>query len=133
MKALTVLVADDHASVRRSLLSFLRARRDVEIVGEASDGVDVVAQSERLHPDLVLIDADMPGQNGFQATREIKLRLPGTKVVVLSLHGEEIYRQTAGWHLADAFIVKSSIKHDLLEVLANEQHRRSEGSFTTGV
>ncbi len=120
MKSIRVLVADDHESFRRSLLSFLRAQPGVEIVGEAADGVEAIDQAEKLHPDLVLMDLDMPGRDGFSATREIKLRLPGTKVVILSMNGSSLYRSMAWQHSADGFIDKYSLKHELLAFLYDE-------------
>ncbi len=124
MQVLKVLVADDHECFRRSLLSFLRTQKGVEVVGEASDGVEAVDQTARLHPDLVLIDSDMPKQDGFRATQEIKLRSPRTTVVVLSMHGTDPYRRRARQHSADAFIDKGSLKASLAAILFDELLRR---------
>ena len=74
MQSLKVLVVDDHEGFRRSLLSFLRAQGGVEIIGEAADGIDAVEKAELLRPDLILMDFDMPGRSGFDATEEIKHR-----------------------------------------------------------
>jgi len=124
MQALKVLIADDHECFRRSLLSFLRTQKGVEVVGEASDGVEAVDQTARLHPDLVLIDSDMPKQDGFRATQEIKLRSPGTTVVVLSMNGTDPYRRRAHQHSADGFIEKGSLKAGLVAILFDELLRR---------
>jgi DNA-binding NarL/FixJ family response regulator len=123
MRSIRVLVADDHEGFRRSLIGFLRAQRGVEIIGEAADGIEAVDQTEKLRPDLVLIDSDMPNQDGFRAARQIKLRSPEIRVVVLSMHDGDIYRRMARQHDADGFIEKGSIKHALLALLVSEQAR----------
>lgn len=120
MKKLKVLLADDHDSFRRILVSFLRAQKGVEVVGEAADGQEAVEQAERLHPDLVLMDIHMPKQNGIDATKVIKNRLPSTKVFILSMDSSEFYRRNTQ-EFADGFIAKSSMKNALMTVLASEQ------------
>ena len=120
MQKLKVLLADDHDSFRRILIAFLRAQKDVEVVGEAVDGQEAVEQAERFHPDLVLMDIHMPKQNGIEATKAIKNRWPGTKVFILSMDPSEFYRRNTQ-DFADGFIAKSSMKNALLKVLASEQ------------
>jgi DNA-binding NarL/FixJ family response regulator len=128
MRSIRVLVADDHEGFRRSLLGFLRAQRGVEIIGEASDGIEAVDQTEKLQPDLVLIDSDMPNQDGFRAARQIKLRSPEIRVVVLSMHDGDIYRRMAREYQADGFIDKGSVKKALLRILSNELSGREGAS-----
>ena len=120
MQKLKVLLADDHDSFRRILIAFLRAQKDIEVVGEANDGQDAIEQVERFHPDLVLMDIHMPRQNGIEATKTIKNRWPDTKVFILSMDPSEFYRKNTQ-DFADGFIAKSSIKNALLKVLASEQ------------
>ena len=120
MYKLKVLLADDHDSFRRILVAFLRAQKDIEVVGEANDGQDAIEQVERFHPDLVLMDIHMPRQNGIEATKAIKNRWPDTKVFILSMDPSEFYRKNTQ-DFADGFIAKSSIKNALLKVLASEQ------------
>ena len=123
MKSIKILLADDHEGFRRSLYSFLRAQAGVEIIGEARDGDEAVEKAVQLHPDLVLIDLDMPNRDGFDATKEIKQLSPDTKVVILSMHGGEVYRRMAWKNAADGFIDKSSMKNALLTLLLNEHDR----------
>jgi DNA-binding NarL/FixJ family response regulator len=123
MNTLKVLLVDDHESFRKSVALFLCEQAFVEIVGEAVNGDDAIALSEKLHPDLVLMDLDMPERDGFQATREIKLRVPHTKVVILSMHDGEAYRRMAWRHAADGFIDKSEMKDDLMKIISREQER----------
>jgi DNA-binding NarL/FixJ family response regulator len=120
MYKLKVLLADDHDSFRRILVAFLRAQKDIEVVGEAIDGQEAIEQAEQFHPDLVLMDIHMPKQNGIEATKAIKNRWPGTKVFILSMDPSEFYRRNTQ-NFADGFIAKTSMKNALLSVLSNEQ------------
>ena len=125
MNRVKVLLVEDHEKFRQSVASFLNEQGCVEIVGEAVNGDDAIAQTEKLRPDLVLMDVDMPNRDGFEATREIKLQCPKTKVVILSMHGSDIYRRTAWRYAADGFIDKAEMKSALLDVLLNERLRLS--------
>lgn len=120
MKKLKVLLADDHDSFRRILIAFLRAQKDVEVVGEAVNGQEAVEQAERFHPDLVLMDIHMPKQNGLDATKAIKNRFPSTRVFILSMDPSEFYRRNTQ-DFADGFIAKTSMKRALLSILSSEQ------------
>jgi DNA-binding NarL/FixJ family response regulator len=86
-----VLVADDHAIVRDGIRALLTAAGDLEVVGEASSGLEAIELATRLEPDLVLMDIAMPGLGGLEATLEIRKRLPRVKVVVLSQYSEPEY------------------------------------------
>ena len=79
-----VLIADDHAVVRQGLRTFLDLQDDIEVVGEAADGAEAVAQAERLAPDVVLMDLVMPGVDGVEAIRRLGERVPAARAVILS-------------------------------------------------
>jgi DNA-binding NarL/FixJ family response regulator len=79
-----VLVADDQELVREGLVMILSAQSDIEVVGEASDGVDAVAMAKQLHPDVVLMDVRMPRLDGIDATRLILTAVPACRVLVLT-------------------------------------------------
>ncbi len=79
-----VLIADDHAVVRQGLRTFLDLQEDIEVVGEAADGEQAVAEAERLVPDVVLVDLVMPRVDGVEAIRRLHERVPGARAVVLS-------------------------------------------------
>jgi DNA-binding NarL/FixJ family response regulator len=123
---LKVLLVDDYDRFRRSLAAFLKKQHGVQIVGEAANGDEAIAETERLQPDLILMDLEMPERGGLEATREIKTRAPQTRVVILSPYGNEIYRRMAWHNAADGFIDKSSVKRDLLAVIVTELDRVSE-------
>jgi DNA-binding NarL/FixJ family response regulator len=89
MMKVRVLVADDHHVVRRGLIFFLKTQQEIEIAGEAKDGLEAVEQTGRLKPDIVLMDLDMPNMNGIEATRLIKQKHPETRVLMLTSFSDQ--------------------------------------------
>jgi DNA-binding NarL/FixJ family response regulator len=83
-----VLVADDHPVVRQGLRTFLGVQDDIEVVGEAADGLEVVARAESLQPDVILLDLKMPGVDGLAALRELRERGVTARVLVLTSAAE---------------------------------------------
>ncbi len=86
-----VLLAEDHAIVRQGLCSMIEKESDMEVVGQANDGREVVEQARQLHPDVVIMDVSMPKMNGIEATRQIKADMGGIKVLALSAHDNREY------------------------------------------
>ena len=82
--AIRVLLVDDHAVVREGLRNFLALQDGMEIVGEASDGAEALEQAQRLEPDVILMDLVMPGLDGIGAMRQLRVRSPGSRVIVLT-------------------------------------------------
>ncbi|MFT3780542.1 MAG: response regulator transcription factor [Nibricoccus sp.] len=91
MKRIKILLAEDHVIVREGLRSLLGLSADFDVVGEASDGRQAVVLARKLHPDVVVMDIAMPRLNGLEATRQIRLASPNTKVLILSAHSDEEY------------------------------------------
>ncbi|HEX6268694.1 MAG TPA: response regulator transcription factor [Anaerolineales bacterium] len=79
-----VLLTDDHAIVRKGVRALLATERDIQVVGEACDGMEAVSQAESLHPDVILMDLVMPKLDGIEATRQITAKMPGTRILVLT-------------------------------------------------
>ena len=113
VKPARILVADDHKEFRKVLSEYLNCLPNVVVVGEASDGIDVVEKTERLNPDIVFMDISMPRCNGLDATRVIKTRWPSKKVVIATMHDNPFYRAEAQRAQADGFILKSSLKSSI--------------------
>jgi DNA-binding NarL/FixJ family response regulator len=88
-ETIRVLVADDHAVVREGLRTFLELQDGLEVAGEAADGEEAVREAERLRPDVVLMDLVMPRLDGVGAMRELRRRLPGVRVIVLTSYAED--------------------------------------------
>jgi DNA-binding NarL/FixJ family response regulator len=87
--ALRVLVADDQPLMRAGLRTLLELESDLEVVGEAANGREAVAEVDRLRPDVVLMDVQMPGQNGVEATRTIRTQFPEVRVLILTTFDDE--------------------------------------------
>ncbi|MFH0991051.1 MAG: response regulator transcription factor [bacterium] len=117
MKPVRILIADDHKDFRSVVERFLRNLPSVMVVGEASDGVEVVEKVEELKPDLVLMDIAMPQRSGLEATRIIKHQWPGVQVIITTMYDYPIYRMQAQEVHADQFVLKSALKSNLESVL----------------
>ena len=90
-RRIRVVLADDHAILRDGLRKLLEQEPDVDVVGEAENGREAVRMARTLKPDVVLLDIAMPELNGVEASRQILARVPGTKIVVLSMHSDARY------------------------------------------
>ena len=116
-----VVLADDHAVFRLGLRTLLVDAPDIQVVGEASDGEQAVALSERLRPDVVIMDLSMAGMDGAAATRAIAARVadggPPTRVLVLTMHDEEEYLIPLLDAGASGYMVKSAAGKDLLNAV----------------
>lgn len=86
-----ILIADDHFLVREGLVKILSFEKDLEIVGEAGSGEQVIDLARRLKPDVILMDINMPGLNGLEATKIIKKELPSIGVIALTIHDDAEY------------------------------------------
>src|SRR5215469_12558312 len=86
-----VLLADDHAIVRQGVKMILTNEPDIEVVGEAEDGLQAVETAKRLKPDVAVLDISMPCINGIEATRQIKAALPQVHIIALTMHADDSY------------------------------------------
>ena len=84
MSITRVLLVDDFARCRETVGAMLRPNRDLEVVGEAADGLEAVRLAEQLQPDLILLDLNLPGLNGIEVARRIRKLSPGSKIVMMS-------------------------------------------------
>src|ERR1700732_1110121 len=123
-----ILMAEDQALVRRGTTVLLSMEQDMEVVGQACDGVEAVAMARELKPDVVLMDLHMPRLGGVAATREITRTLPGTQVLVLTTldDDETVFEAVrAGAH---GYLLKDVTEHELLETI--RALRRGESRLT---
>ncbi len=111
---ITVLLADDHSLVRRGFRRILEDDEQVKVVGEASTGVEAIRMAYELKPRVIVMDLSMPELDGVQATKEIVKHLPGTQVLVLSMHAEDNYVRNALDAGAKGYLLKSAIDVDLV-------------------
>lgn len=111
---ITVLLADDHSLVRRGFRRLLEDDEGIKVIGEASNGIEAIRMAQELKPQVVVMDLSMPELDGVQATKEIVKHLPGTDVLVLSMHAEDNYVRNALDAGAKGYLLKSAIDVDLV-------------------
>jgi len=114
---LTVLLADDHALVRRGFRRLLEDDASIVVVGEANDGFEAIELARRLKPHVAVLDCAMPGVSGIEATRQILANTPETAVVMLSMHSEETLARQAVAAGARGYLLKTAMDLDLTETV----------------
>jgi DNA-binding NarL/FixJ family response regulator len=123
--SITILLADDHAIMRQGLTAILQAEADLKVVGEASNGREVVDLATELCPDIVVMDIGMPDLNGVEATRQLLARDPKVKVIALSAYTEKQFVLSMLEVGACAYVVKASASEELLRAIrAVTQHKK---------
>ena len=115
--ATRVLVVDDYAPWRRFILETLEQVPNVEIVGEASDGLHAVQMAQEFQPDLILLDIGLPRLNGIEVAREVRECCPQSKILIISEQGAPEFMQEALRVGAHGYVVKSQAKQKLLSAL----------------
>jgi two-component system response regulator NreC len=116
-RRIRILLADDHAVLRAGLRALLAAQGDLEVVGEASEGGEAIRQCQALRPDVVVMDIGMPGVGGIDATARIKRDLPGTKVLILSMHDDRGYLRQVLRAGASGYVLKKAADTELLAAI----------------
>ena len=113
----TIILADDHKIVRQGVRALLEYEPDFNIVGEACDGAEALSLLERTRPDVLVTDLSMPAYTGIELAAEIKRRRWPTKVVILSMHGDEPYVVKALACGASCYVLKESgVEHTVIAI-----------------
>ena len=116
-----ILLVDDSEPVRWDLCTVLSLSGDLEIVGEAANGLEAMRLTESLQPDVVLMDLEMPVMNGYEATRLIKALCPSCRIIALTVHGYSEARQKAIQAGVDAFIEKGAPVENIVQSILNKK------------
>ncbi len=131
MKPLRILLAEDHTVVRQGLRKVLEERPEWQVVAEAGDGREAVRLAELVVPDVALLDIAMPPLNGIEATRQITRRVPGTRIVVLSMYADEAYVTQILQAGAAAYLLKDSADVDLIHAV--DEVSRGKSFFSPAI
>jgi two-component system response regulator NreC len=114
---LRVLLADDHSIVRRGMRALLDSDPSIEVVGEASDGLEALRMCEEHHPDLVILDIAMPKLNGIEVAARAQKMQPPPQAIMLSMHLDESYVMRSIYAGARAYLLKDATDEDLLPAI----------------
>ncbi len=125
MTPIKVLIADDHAMVREGLRQLLEPQADIEVVGEASDGVEALDLVRSLRPNILVLDLAMPRMNGLEAVKLIRDAVPETQIVILSMHEKEAYAHKVLSAGARGYVLKGEPSSTLLAAIRSVH----EGEF----
>lgn len=117
MSKTRIMIVDDHALMREGIIAFLKFHDDVEIVGEASNGLEAIEKVEKLKPDVILMDISMPELGGIEATVEIKKRLPDTKILILTQYSDKEYVSRLLKAGVSGYILKQAVGTDLISAI----------------
>jgi two-component system response regulator NreC len=112
-----ILIADDHDVVRSGIRELLRTDPDLEIVGEAEDGMETLRLAEALHPDTVLLDITMPPENGIATARQLKEKHPDLVVLFLTMHEEEDLLHEALRAGAAGYVIKRAKRTEIIQAI----------------
>lgn len=128
MHILKMLIADESREFRKFLRRVSGAEQDLEVVGEATNGPELLTLAQRLKPDVALVDIALSGMGGLEGARRIKVELPNTRVILLSLVDEAAARDAAMRYGVDAFLTKGA---PISEILTLIRERKSK-TFRAG-
>lgn len=109
-----IVLADDHPVVRQTLRKLLNQQADFQLVGESDNGLETLSLVKQFHPDLLVTDLMMPGMNGLEVTRRVRLSYPATRVVVVSVNADDPYVAGAFRCGASAFVQKTTCGRHLV-------------------
>jgi DNA-binding NarL/FixJ family response regulator len=116
-KPIRILIADDHAVVRRGLRSLIQTEKDLLVIGEASNGIEAVESTLRLKPDVVIMDLIMPEKSGAEAIAEIMARIPETRIIILTTFGTVDDMARAIESGAAGALLKTSDENELIAAI----------------
>jgi DNA-binding NarL/FixJ family response regulator len=117
MSKVRVLIADDHSLVREGIMAFLKCTEDIEVVAEASDGLEAIEKTKQFRPDIILMDISMPKLGGLEATLEIRKFDPSVKVLVLTQYDDKEYISRFLKAGVSGYLLKKAVGSDLVTAI----------------
>lgn len=113
----TILIADDHAVLRAGLRMLLDAQPDLQVIGEAGSGREVLSLAAQLQPNLILLDLSMPGLGGLEVVSLLRRSLPSARILILTMHDDESYVRQALREGASGYLLKKAADNELLDAI----------------
>lgn len=120
--AIRILVVDDHPVLREGVTAILETQADMIVVGVACDGAEAVARFRELHPDVTLMDLQMPGMDGIEAIKAIRAEYPGARILVLTTYEGDVQAVRALKAGATGYLLKSSLRTEMLNAIYDVHH-----------
>jgi len=117
MTTIKVFLADDHSVLRAGLVALLSAEEDIEVVGQASDGIECVNMAKVLRPDIILMDVNMPSCGGLEALGQLREDLPATKILMLTMHDDVGYLRRVLAAGGSGYVLKQAASEELLSAI----------------
>lgn len=117
MSKINIVLADDHVLVRKGIKAMLESDTDIDVIGEAGNGVEALEAARKLHPDILVLDIRMPEMNGLEAAAKLEDYSPDTKAVILSMHDSEEYVLQALDAGAFGYLLKDTDKTEFVKAL----------------
>ena len=117
MQKIKTLIVDDDSNFRKLVRTYLSANTNIDIIGEACDGMEAIEKANELQPDLILLDMRMPKMNGIEVTQQIKKNMPWIKIIILTFYDLDEYRKAVKASGASGYVLKKLIVKDLLPTI----------------
>jgi len=117
MEPYRIVLADDHTLVRQGIRKILEGKDDLQVVGEAGDGVELLFLLDKLKPNMIILDISMPNLQGIQTARQIKMKYPGMKILIMTMHKEREYLYEAISAGAEGYLLKEDAEKELFSAI----------------
>ncbi len=117
MNKINIVLADDHVLVRNGIKAMLESDADIDVIGEANNGVEALETARKLHPDILVLDIRMPEMNGLEAAAKLGSYSPDTRAVILSMHDSEEYVLQALDAGAYGYLLKDTDRNEFIKAL----------------
>jgi DNA-binding NarL/FixJ family response regulator len=125
IKEYDIILADDHALMREGIKNLINATKGIQVIGEVSDGMDLLKLMKKTKPDMVILDISMPGQRGIEAAKEIRDRYPEVDILFLTMHKSSEFLSMALEVGAKGYLLKEDTGHQLLQAIQEIRNGRS--------
>lgn len=119
-----LFLADDHQMFRQGLFSMLDKVEDIQVVGEASDGLEALKEIQKSEPDVVILDVAMPGMEGVEVARRVRKLLPHTRILMLTMHADKYYAVEALKAGAHGFLLKEESFTRLIDAIREKDQKK---------